>query len=102
MGPGEVQGEQHEETRHTPSRPFCNRVGTLSSSGGDTTVNVLTMAENTLGGALLFFHDMESDGVCSTDFHDCEVQVYVKKVENSVRGLSRSVKRGAYCISRNM
>ena len=74
----------------------------VSSSGGDTTVNVLTMAENTLGGALLFFHDMESDGVCSTDFHDCEVQVYVEKVENSVRGLSRSVKRGAYCISRNM
>ena len=74
----------------------------ISSSGGDTTVNVLTMAENTLGGALLFFHDMESDGVCSTDFHDCEVQVYVEKVENSVRGLSRSVKRGAYCISRNM
>ena len=51
---------------------------------------------------MLFFHDMESDGVCSTDFHDCEVQVYVEKVENSVRGLSRSVKRGAYCISRNM
>ena len=81
---------------------LCAGTYTVSSSGGDTTVNVLTMAENTLGGALLFFHDMESDGVCSTDFHDCEVQVYVEKVENSVRGLSRSVKRGAYCISRNM
>ena len=84
-----------------PHRPVLD-VLQFPLCGGDTTVNVLTMAENTLGGALLFFHDMESDGVCSTDFHDCEVQVYVEKVENSVRGLSRSVKRGAYCISRNM
>ena len=74
----------------------------VSAGGGDTTVNVLTMAENTLGGALLFFHDMESHGVCTTDFHDCEVQVYVEKLGNSVHLLSWSVERGSYFTHRNI
>ena len=74
----------------------------VSSSGGDTTVSVLTMAKDTFDCALFFFDHMENNGVCTTDFHDYGVQVYVEKIENSVRCLSLSVKRTYYSISRKI
>ena len=85
---------------HLSLRP--NHVGLLSSSGGDTTVSVLTMAKDTFDCALFFFHHMVNNGVCTTDFHDYGVQIYVEKIENSVRCLSLSVKRTYYSISRKI
>ena len=74
----------------------------VSSSGGDTTVSVLTMAKDTFDCTLFFFHHMENNGVCTTDFHDYGVQVYVRKIESSVRCLSLSVKQTYYSTSRNI
>ena len=74
----------------------------LSSSGGDTTVSVLTMAGDTCDGALLLFLHMEDNGVRTTDVHDYGVQVYVEKLGNSAHLLSRSVERGSYFTHRNI
>ena len=74
----------------------------VSSSGSATTVSVLTMAGDTFDGALLLFHHMENNGVRTTDVHDYGVQVYVEKIENSVRCLSLSVKLMYYLISRKI
>ena len=60
------------------------------------------MAGDTFDGALLLFHHMENNGVRTTDVHDYGVQVYVEKIENSVRCLSLSVKLMYYLISRKI
>ena len=74
----------------------------LSSSRGDTTCNILQMAESTLGGALLLSDDVDSNGVCNTCCHDSQLQVYVEKLDNSARGLSWSVEQVSYIMSRSI